>query len=875
MSKIILKSITVNRSIEGDPFTYVGAVVDSDSGYLLPKLYKSTQEMVSDLGSFKYDQMYKDLIANGVPVCLLPVTTPESKYAVCSVRISKESDEGAALSGSVHPKKGKRYQFQQRPDLFHLNTHEEYSLTDSDINQFDFDEKTFGTILDFTNVKLEDLRTSYIIDPVTQRYKDAYWIVMDTGDRLQMFCSEYFQDDSSKGRTITGITTSEYTYLDNDADYFQFNPDNCQTMEEVMDSIKQRWNDPGGPYLEYNNSKCFDLTDLVVNYVRQFCTEHKMPSETLEDNETWFKALIDQSWIEDFWMVSNRRVATILELVADSFGPDVELTEDLVVEQVIPRVPKLLKLMFTFHKPSVKVNRSLLPGIKISTMRNYTQDRLCEFTERTKVVEFYAKMKGPAGQNIVINIENVPYQPELKNITITNGLITEFYTVYTTNISGKKYEDNVIYFTEITNQSKLVEAYIFNYDDEGNYIDDKYWDEDYNKPYNEDYHRGVVYDEDGTPYLTTDLDIPVGTYKLDRITDEEIVDSDYYDSLDIFKGSDWYPDLMLIHEVRGKLKDGSNYIDKILEVIDQPNLDYNKLSTSLYSSALINLDYRQLNREYIALHSDLKNSKYCLLPDRNNRLLYFHGKVYIDGIEYPSFYPYIYNLLYQDYLEYSSVNFRYDPFKLEVGNIIPLSLELEDDKYDPTYSRTECILVTYINKVDDNQTLIGFISKDDQEGSEQRFGILTQEEFWEIDPSMTEDDTFIKPDDGVYWRINMMEYLRDCQVNYLMYDNLWYFWETLNEVYDQSSYFILRYIVSKYSRELAKIRHQLTGLNSWKVEERIQNLNANIMGNFQLIDNSECEITFDEPNNQCSVHFSITVPKLVNKTYYMNFILNV
>jgi len=875
MSKIILKSITVNRSIEGDPFTYVGAVVDSDSGYLLPKLYKSTQEMVSDLRSFKYDQMYKDLIANGIPVCLLPVTTPESKYAVCSVRISKESDEDTALSGSVHPKKGKRYQFQQRPDLFHLNTHEEYSLTDSDINQFDFDEKTFGTIIDFTNVKLEDLNTTGPEYHPEEIYPEAFWIVMDTGDRLQMMCSEGFVNKGARGWTITGITTSEYTYLGNEADYFQFNPDSLTSMNDVIDSIKLRWNDPSGPYQQYTNSKCFDLTDLVVNYVRQFCTEHKMPSETAEDNQTWFKALIEYSWIEDFWMISNRRVATILELVADSFSQDAVLTEDLVVEQVKPRVPKLLKLMFTFHKPSVKVNRSLLPGIQISTMRNYTQDRLCEFTERTKVVEFYAKMKGPAGQNIVITIEDVPYKPELKNITITNGLITEFYTVYTTNIEGKSYEDNVIYFTDITKKSKLVEAYIFNYDDEGNYIDDKYWDEEYNKPYNEDYRRGVDYDDKGKPHINTDLDIPVGVYKLDRITDEEIVDSDYYDSLEIFRGSDWYPDLMLIPEVRGKLDETTSYIDKILDVIDQPSLEYNKLSSSLYSSALINLDYKELNREYISLHPDLKNSKYSQLPDKNNRLLYFHGKVFIDGIEYPSFYPYIYNLLNQDYLEYSAVNFRYDPFKLAVGNIIPISLELEDDKIDETYSRTESILVTYISKINDTQTLIGFKSKDDEEGSAQRFGILTDQEFWEIDSSKVELPSFNRPEDGVYYKINMMEYLRDCQVNYLMYDNLWYFWETLDEPYSQSSYFILRYIVSKYSRELAKIRHQLTGLNSWEVENLLQNLNSYIMSNIKLVEDSTCDVSFDEPNNKCSVHFSILVPKLVNKTYYLNFILNV
>lgn len=876
MSKITLKSITVNRSIEGDPFTYVGAVVDSDSGHLLPKLYKSTQELETDLGSFKYDQMYKNLIINGVPACLLPVTTPESKYAVCSLRLSNDPDR---VLGATHPKKLKRYQYQERPDLLHLNTHPEYTLSENDINQFDFDEKTFGSILDLTDVALEDLNTS------PDQY--AYWLVMDTGGRLQMFCSEYVNEDEQgrdiRGRSIRGITTSEYTYLNNDADYFQFNPSQLTTWKDILTDIKTRWNNPNGDYFKYNRSWCCDLTDLIIDYVREFCTEHKMPSETLESNKEWFKQLIEESWIEDFWLVSNRRVAMILEQVADSFEDDVVLTKDMIVAQVPSRVPELHKLVFTFHKPSVKVSRSYLPGVKVQTMRNYTQDRLCEFTERNKVVEFYAKMKGPAGQKIQITIENVRYKPELKNITITNGLITEFYTVYTTNIDGKTYDSNVIYFGDITKQSQLVEVVIFNYDDEGNYIDDKYWDEDRNKPYNEDYRRGLDYDESGEAYVNLDLDIPTGTFYLDRITDEEIVDSDYYDSLDIFKGSDWYPDLFLINEVRGKLNDDVDYFDKILEVIDQPNSEYNRLSSSLYSSALINLDYRQLNHEYASLctrqftKDNLSQyiGKYCQRKDNNNRLLYFHGKVFIDEVEYPSFYPYIYNLLTQDYLEYSAVNFRYNPFKLEVGNCIPISLEIEGDKTDHTYSRVECIEITYLKEIDDTQTLIGFKSKNDEEGSGQRFGIVTQEEFWEISPLDVEDDKFIKPSSGVFYRINFMEYLRDCQINYLMYDNLWYFWETLNEPYGQSSYFILRYIVSKYSRELAKIRHELTGLGKWEVEDRLQRLNSYISNNLKLVEDSECITDYDEQNNKCTVHFEIIVPKLVNKTYYLNFILNV
>lgn len=59
MSKVKLQSITsIHQTSEYQPF-YIGSIIDSESGYLIPKLITSTQQIDTIFGDYPYSQSIK------------------------------------------------------------------------------------------------------------------------------------------------------------------------------------------------------------------------------------------------------------------------------------------------------------------------------------------------------------------------------------------------------------------------------------------------------------------------------------------------------------------------------------------------------------------------------------------------------------------------------------------------------------------------------------------------------------------------------------------------------------------------------------------------------------------------------------------------
>ena len=79
MSIVSLNSIRTNSGSNQDDF-YVSMLIDSKSGFLVPKLVRSTEDVDSFYGDFSYSEMVKGFIREGIPVLLLPYITPTSKY---------------------------------------------------------------------------------------------------------------------------------------------------------------------------------------------------------------------------------------------------------------------------------------------------------------------------------------------------------------------------------------------------------------------------------------------------------------------------------------------------------------------------------------------------------------------------------------------------------------------------------------------------------------------------------------------------------------------------------------------------------------------------------------------------------------------------
>lgn len=87
MSIISLGSVFTNLKANQTDY-YIGSIINSESGFLIPKVINSIEDLDAFYGKFDYSEMYKSFIQNNIPICLLPIVTPLSNYNRSSLRIS-------------------------------------------------------------------------------------------------------------------------------------------------------------------------------------------------------------------------------------------------------------------------------------------------------------------------------------------------------------------------------------------------------------------------------------------------------------------------------------------------------------------------------------------------------------------------------------------------------------------------------------------------------------------------------------------------------------------------------------------------------------------------------------------------------------------
>lgn len=118
-----------------------------------------------------------------------------------------------------------------------------------------------------------------------------------------------------------------------------------------------------------------------------------------------------------------------------------------------------------------------------------------------------------------------------------------------------------------------------------------------------------------------------------------------------------------------------------------------------------------------------------------------------------------------------------------------------------------------------------------------------------------------------------MKFLDDRKINTLKYDNLNYYWESIKEPLQQSSIFMIRFISSKYVREIFKVSHKLLGMKEIFIRQLLNEVNRTCMNNLQFVTDSS--INFTRDGDKLLVSIEISIPKLINKTYKINIQLNV
>jgi hypothetical protein len=142
-----------------------------------------------------------------------------------------------------------------------------------------------------------------------------------------------------------------------------------------------------------------------------------------------------------------------------------------------------------------------------------------------------------------------------------------------------------------------------------------------------------------------------------------------------------------------------------------------------------------------------------------------------------------------------------------------------------------------------------------------------------IDEVLSGNTEVVVYDTTKYYLFPLIDYLNHYSINYLRYDNLHYYYETLNEVKGQSSIFIVRFLTSKISRQVLRNRNRLIGRTQGEFRDILDSIFENYLNVSDLYNTLEYE--FELSGNYLKLQINCSLKYLVNKKYKVNFELNI
>lgn len=691
-----------------------------------------------------------------------------------------------------------------------------------DLTRLFSNQTMFNLILDFSEVPYSELIKHHAND-----YELGNYILIQTPTDTAIICSSKY----------SGVGTSYYNSYARIQTKIGIGEDDYTRKLSTISQLKDDWN------TRYSNT-CYDIVDLLIDFVTKFIKNNPLKRDQYKeyvDLDPWKQRFVEQSYIEDFWLATNHEVGVILESILGEVTSDMEFSDTWMIKMIKNLGLDTTTLLFEYASPIQDLNDYRLPGLSVRSDIWLTQDKLASFSEESKVVDFYSKIKGPAGNKIWIEIVEDRTYKGIYDLTISNDVIHENYTVHLVN---HNYEVESIFLGDVSDKSALVEVFVFNYlDPKGKWIFDKFYNElDY-------------IDKDGLPIPhdgdrvrdPKELVLPEGVYYLNRVTDEEYDLNSWKLSFDTFKTSDWYPDLFLVDHVYNDVE-FLTLVEDLVEFKSDPN-------QSIFSQAVINLGTEQLNPEWYKLDSQGTRR----LPGNNNRMLYCYGPIFIDDVEYPSYFPYVLNIIKQKYLDIpNDIKMYYDPFSLQEDNAVILKDDLSG----------RVVHVGVVEIVVSNKYIKLRVSHIN-ESDEILYGVISDDYTKLSIVESFESDTVLE----TYTILSTVQFLDNNRINYLMYDNLRYYYKTLKEQLHQPNKFIVQFITSKYTREVYSIRHELTGISAVKLYNILTELNNGLLRKLPLVGSSK--VDFKIKGDTANITFTVTIPSLINKEYKINFILNI
>jgi len=214
--------------------------------------------------------------------------------------------------------------------------------------------------------------------------------------------------------------------------------------------------------------------------------------------------------------------------------------------------------------------------------------------------------------------------------------------------------------------------------------------------------------------------------------------------------------------------------------------------------------------------------------DRNNRMLYFYEDMTIDGVQYPSYYPYIEHIIRGTVLKIPTENVLADRTEFNIGNAVVY--------------RTQPYLIYDISESGD----LVLMSADGGDSL-----VLNSSKVTKMDSLLDE-----------------------YKINYLKYNNLYYYYLNLYEKLGQPTIFIVQFLCSKVSRGFLDWgRGLISGTRSQRLNE-CQGIIVRLINCMSYVSSLDFVMEDDANDRISNITTNLQVKGLVNKVFTVNYMLN-
>jgi len=972
MSIVSLNSIRTKSGSNQDDF-YVSMIIDSKSGFLVPKLIRSTEDVDSFYGDFSYSEMVKGFIREGIPVLLLPYITPTSKYNIPTLRFNKGS---LPIS---NPKIDKTYKFMSLGVIYEYEFGPEVLTEDNkfifhnplpfnsvmtiesggveifppimyegDIITVLFPSRIRGTITIESLPQLESnpeyiknysIPQGRIFFPIEKDSSPEIVVVNSLGHSVK-YTYELIESQSVTDCSLTIVNYNPYetyeatvrvipkhltsvreiteaqTVIDHELDHY---PKVKLTKNKLLSSGKVEYinkdsmiitlESPEGTILKYNvitNQSSFDWKRIYskeysFNHILDFSkvadddllgingfkyliirlneddhlisTKGVLPpwlyttyynfrkiisddsrESALSDIKDYIKSIVGPTncidivdilndfidklsnystdhfsnfrewklfvyglmYSEDFWLLDNYSIYLILSKIFEILDynddkNDPDKFSRFVINDSVNDI-KLELENLNISRDKLLINHSL----PTSNLNFYDFDGLKIYQDFNLSQDRLCEL---TENDKICEFQSKIKGPKGSDIKISLSKIPNFDYLYDLTISlGSKIEYFMIYVgeREIDYPSDSISLSDLSYNSE--LISSKVYDYTLTTGRvidQRDFNVHKLEDEVYDPYRTKSanqlsLDDFVGDWNLSRVTEEFLNYNSVINSYLRLASSDYYPDFLLEFNTNW-----DEYSEYHLELLLQ-------VSKVLSTQCLIKLNYKHLTYNYKKLFTD-------------NRLLYFYDDLEIKGSNYCSFYPYVLNFIKSDYLKIISDSIIYDKLLIKEGNGIILNgVPGRITKYESGVIRVE-------------------------------------DDYGKVVKGRLEGDTIVS--DEIYNIESIEDYLKLNSINYLYYNNLYYYYKGILEDRIQENYFIVKFITSKISRVILENERKLKGVEISKFEIKMNSIIDRIRSILPII--KDLSYYYQITENKIELNIIVIIKSMINKELKLNYILNI